>query len=162
MFLCLNLEKLILTTLVKSKVHFFSHFSSSSSLISSNMRNKLDIVVWDFQKNLMKRYKYLLFSCKKTRPIFFVKRGTFQKGKSSPNTFIYIIPTRNSRTIWLFHMYFSACLVFVKILSLFGDHRLWWGTRTPGVPARGSKPGQPADTSGLNQDTYMSKNRTKY
>ena len=50
---------------------------------------------------------------------------------------------------------FFLRLLFVKMFSLFGDHRLWLEAGNPEVPARGGGLLESAQTAGLNQDCYM-------
>ena len=56
---------------------------------------------------------------------------------------------------------FLTCPVLVKFPRLFGDHRLGQEAWDSEVPARGRKLLETAQTSGLNQDCYMSENPTK-
>ena len=55
---------------------------------------------------------------------------------------------------------FLTCPVLVKFPLLFGDHQRGKEAGDSEVPARGRKLLETAQTAGLNQDCYMSKNST--
>ena len=56
---------------------------------------------------------------------------------------------------------FSACLVLVKVPSLFGDHVSGKEQVHQESTQGGSKPGHHEETAGSHQDSYASKNTTK-